>query len=180
MERNWSYTIKEGEHAGKTLWSGRYCAVCAIILCQAYTENSHGVKELKWHILANKRGSGTPDFQGLWNMPCGFMERGESGEQAATREAEEETGVFIYPKDFEFWSVETDPNTSNNGNVTLRYIARIHRAELPTLKITSELVGGEKDEVETIKWIPLTDIEKYKWAFHHKELIYKGIEECLK
>lgn len=175
MERNWSYTIKEGEHAGVTLWSGRYCAVCAIILCQAYIPNEHGTKEFKWFILANKRGTGTPDFQGKWNLPCGFMERGESGEQAATREAEEETGVFVYPNDFEFFSVETDPNTSNKGHVTLRYIAKLKRADLPATHVGE---GGEANEVSSIAWIPLTDIEKYDWAFHHKELIYK-VQETL-
>ena len=50
MQRNWSYTIKEGEHKGKTLWSGRYCAVCAIVL---YLDPILG-----WMILLNKRGSG--------------------------------------------------------------------------------------------------------------------------
>lgn len=179
MERNWSYTIKEGEHAGQTLWSGRYCAVCAIVFCKT----QYGGKEGKWCVLANKRGSGTPDFQGLWNMPCGFIEKGESGEQAAARETEEETGLFVYPSDFSFWSVETDPNTSNNGNITLRYITQFTRKTLPALKNPTELetlgLGGEKDEVEVSEWIPLDEIENYQWAFHHKELIYK-VKEFLK
>lgn len=53
--RNWSYTIEEGEHAGKTLWSGRYCAVAAFAFCKIKGE---------WCVLANQRGEGTPDFQG--------------------------------------------------------------------------------------------------------------------
>ena len=180
MERNWSYTIKEGEHAGQTLWSGRYCAVCAIVFCKTFLDK-YGGKEGKWCVLANKRGSGTPDFQGLWNMPCGFIEKGESGEQAAARETEEETGLFIYPSDFSFWSVETDPNISNNGNITLRYITKFKRETLPALKnpVELEILGGEKNEVEVSKWIPLDEVENYQWAFHHKELIYK-VKEFLK
>lgn len=75
--RNWSYTIKEGEHAGTTLWSGRYCAVSAFIFCYINDE---------WHILANKRGSGTPDYQGYWNCPCGFLEADESAKEGCARE----------------------------------------------------------------------------------------------
>lgn len=168
MEKNWSYTIQEGEHKGITLWSGRYCTVCAIILC---TINTDG----KTFILSDKRGTGAPDFKGLWNLPCGFIEKGENGAQAASREAFEETGVFIYPSDFEFLNVETNPNTSNNGNITLRYISRLNRKVLPSVKFNS-FNGGEQNEVEEIQWIPLNEIEHYSWAFHHKELIYKVLD----
>ena len=164
MERNWSYTIQEGEHKGVTLWSGRYCAVCAIVFCY---------KDGKWYVLANKRGSGAPDFQGYWNLPCGFIEANESGEQAASRETVEETGVFVYPNDFTFHSVETDPTISNNGNVTLRYIAKIYRGGIPKIGKPS----GEENEVDRIKWIALSHIEEHDWAFHHKELIHKIIRE---
>lgn len=54
--KNWSYTITEGEHKGKTLWSGRYCAVSAFIFCK-FPDG--------WKVLANQRGKGTPDFQGM-------------------------------------------------------------------------------------------------------------------
>lgn len=74
--KNWSYTIREGEHAGETLWSGRYCAVAAFVFCKI-----HGV----WHVLANQRGEGTPDFQGYWNCPCGYLDM-EKAENACSRE----------------------------------------------------------------------------------------------
>lgn len=176
MERNWSYTIQEGEHKGVTLWSGRYCAVCAIVFCRANVDSGYN-KEWKWFILANKRGIGTPDFQGYWNLPCGFIERGESGEQAASRETLEETGVFRYPIDFKFLSVETDPNISNNSNITLRYTSIFQRNNLPTTKTGIETFGGEKDEVAEVKWISIDEIDNYKWAFHHKELIDKIVSE---
>ena len=164
MERNWSYTILDGEHKGITLYSGRYCAVCAIVFCYSRTNE-------KWYVLANKRGSGVPDFEGLWNLPCGFIERGETGEQAASRETFEETGVFIYPDQFVFSSVETDPYISNNGNISLRYISSLRREILPSVESDTNKLKGEKDEVSEIKWIPINEIENYKWAFHHKELL---------
>ena len=31
MEKNWSYKVPDGPHAGTTLWSGRYCAIAAFV-----------------------------------------------------------------------------------------------------------------------------------------------------
>jgi 8-oxo-dGTP pyrophosphatase MutT (NUDIX family) len=98
--RNWSYTIKEGEHAGKTLWSGRYCAVAAFAFCKIKGE---------WCVLANQRGEGTPDFQGYWNCPCGFLDM-EKAEEACSREAFEETGVKIDPSKWALFGVEQTRN----------------------------------------------------------------------
>ena len=159
MERNWSYTIPEGEHKGEVLWSGRYCCVCAIVACKVGD---------KIYILANRRA--TPDFQGFWNMPCGFIECSETGEQAASREVYEETGVFIYPERFNFYSVETDPTVSNNAHVTLYFIAQLKRATLPSVVI-------DYDECTDATWIPISEIHTYDWAFHHEELIEDIIEE---
>ena len=158
MERNWSYTIQEGEHKGVTLWSGRYCAVCAMIFCRY-----NGL----WHVLANLRSENCPDYKGYWCMPCGFIEANETGGQAASRETVEETGLFVYPKDFIFYGVETDPTTSNNGNITLRYYTKIDRHTLPKIYVS--------DEAVQVKWIPVNMLENYDWAFHHKELIYEAI-----
>ena len=49
----------------KTVFSGRFCAVSGFI---------YAIVNGKYSILANLRGSGTPDYQGCWNAPCGFLE----------------------------------------------------------------------------------------------------------
>ena len=49
----------------------------------------------KWCVLANKRGEGTPDFQGMWNMPCGYLDFNETTAEAVIREVYEETGVRL-------------------------------------------------------------------------------------
>lgn len=165
--RNWSYTIKEGEHTGKTLWSGRYCAVAAFTFCK--------IKDV-WCVLANQRGSGTPDFQGYWNCPCGYLDM-EKAEIACSRETFEETGVKINPDRWTLFGVETDPKNDSNGNVTLRYIAILEYGK-DDISVSMEDVlngGGEKNEVEKIQWIPIRDIEKYEWAFNHKQRITEAI-----
>ena len=172
MEKNWSYKITDPNHpkCGTTLWSGRYTAVTGIVMRYIYnpTSNKRDV-----YVLANLRGPGTPDYQGYWNMPCGFLERNESGEQGVAREIFEECGFEILPGEFDLYGVETDPVKSNNGNVTIRYISIDEVSELPELKYTN--INGEDGEVESVKWIHIDDIENYKWAFGHKDLINDAI-----
>lgn len=158
MKKNWSYTITKGEYAGKTLWSGRYCAVAAFVF-----RRIDGV----WSVLANKRGSGTPDYQGCWNAVCGFLEADEDSQHGCSREVFEETGYKISPDKFLHVSTHTDPETSNNANVTLRHIAIIFENELEH----DEASGGEINEVDEVRWIPIDDIYRYKWAFNHRSLI---------
>lgn len=158
--KNWSYTIKEGEHAGKTLWSGRYCAVTGVVL---YNDLDTDID----YILATKRGKGTPDYQGYWCLPCGFLEADESGKQGVAREIFEETGIKYDPKQFWLWDVQTEPELCNNGNVTLRFYTLVDEMVTPNYVN----INGEVDEVEEVKWIPVMEIDNYKWAFGHDVLI---------
>lgn len=159
MEKNWSYKIPDGPHAGKTLWSGRYCAVAAFVF---------KCKDGQWSVLANLRGSGTPDYQGCWNAVCGFLEANETAQQCCSREIFEETGYIIEPKKFLQVYTQTDPETSNNGNVTLRHIAIYFEGEEPS---KGEAKGGEENEVAEVQWIPIDDIYNFKWAFNHLQVI---------
>lgn len=159
MEKNWSYKIPDGPHAGTILWSGRYCAVAAFVFRRINGE---------WSILANKRGSGTPDYQGCWNAVCGFLEANETAQQCCSREVFEETGYIIKPEKFLQVYTQTDPETSNNGNVTLRHIAIIFDDE-DVPKETPE--GGEANEVDDVQWTPINDICNYEWAFNHQDII---------
>lgn len=106
IEKSYSYTIPDGPHKGETLWSGRYCAVSCVVLAK---ENN------KWYVLINKRGKGTPDDQGKWNMPCGYLDGGESATEACSREVAEECGVNIPSEAFALINVETDPKKCNKG-----------------------------------------------------------------
>lgn len=159
MEKNWSYKIPDGPHAGKVLWSGRYCAVAAFVF---------KCKDGQWSVLANLRGSGTPDYQGCWNAVCGFLEANETAQQCCSREIFEETGYIIEPEKFLQVYTQTDPETSNNGNVTLRHIAIYFEDEEPS---KGEAEGGEENEVDEVQWIPIDDIYKFEWAFNHLRVI---------
>lgn len=57
--------------------------------------------------------------------------------------------------------------------ITLRYFA-ILKEGLDNVSVSKSAVlagNGEKDEVETIGWIPLKDVDNYDWAFNHKQIL---------
>ena len=153
-----------------TLYDGRYCAVAAFIFAAVNNRIC---------VLANKRGEGTPDFQGCWNCPCGFLERNESGEHGAARETLEECNYIIKPNKLKMVGVQTDPYRSNNGNVTLRYSAIVGN-DYGFQKNRLNENGGEENEVTEVKWIPLSEIDNYQWAFGHNETIRKVMPGWLK
>ena len=78
---------------GKEYWVARNVAVVCFVFAPINGE---------WCVLANQRGKGTPDFQGLWNAPCGYLDYNETTKEAAKREVYEETGIQL--KHAKFWS----------------------------------------------------------------------------
>lgn len=142
----------------KTVFSGRFVAVSGFI---------YAIVNGRYSVLANLRGPGTPDYQNHWNAVCGFLERYENSKEGIAREILEECGFQIDLDDLKIVHVETEPEECNNGNVTIR-----HRAFLG--KIIPHhigLEGGEENEVNGITWIPIDDIDNYKWAFNHRKTI---------
>ena len=149
----------------RVLYDGRYCAVSAFVFA---------VVNGKYSVLANQRGSGTPDFQGCWNCPCGFLERGEDSRHGAVREIKEETLEIIDADALKVVYVETEPEKCNNGNVTIRHRAFIGRQEQINKGrawTVNHHGGGEENEVKNVKWIPVECIDCFEWAFHHDETI---------
>jgi len=159
---------KEGENwiipkdKVRVLYDGRYCAISGFF---------YAVVEGKYSVLAEKRGKGTPDYQGYWCCPCGFLEGDEDSWEGIQRETREECGVDIPIKKIRQVEVETEPILCNNGNVTIRHTAFLGRRRSEWLEI--EGAGGEKDEVDEIAWIPVSRIDEYKWAFNHGTIIKK-------
>lgn len=170
IEKSYSYTIPDGPHKGETLWSGRYIAVSCVILAHEVVNDNEC-----WFVLANKRGSGTPDDQGKWNMPCGYLDGGESATAACARETAEECGVYIASRLFKLINVETAPEKCNKGNVSLRHLCILSKRA----DILNKLKGGETNEVDDVQWIPIEDIDKYEWAFNHKTTLLAEIVPTL-
>jgi ADP-ribose pyrophosphatase YjhB (NUDIX family) len=92
-----------------------------------------------------------PD-RGRWSIPAGYMERGETIERAATREAAEETGVVLNPQDLELYGILSLP-AMDQVYVTLR----TELPEPPRLRC-----GPESLEVGLFAE---NDLSAEQWAF---------------
>lgn len=152
---------------GKEYWVARNVAVVCFVFTYIKGE---------WYVLANQRGKGTPNYQGLWNCPCGYLDYNETTKQTAIREVYEETGLKI--NDAEFWSFNDDPEKDDLQNVTFRYVCYEHNPF--ELNSDSENRGGESDEVSDVKWIKVSEINNYEWAFGHEKLINEALYYKLK
>lgn len=147
---------------GKEYWISRSNAVVGIVF---KWENG------QYHILANKRGKGCPDYVGKWNIPCGYIDYGENAMSAVSREIFEETGLLVPTKDWKLWVVNTDPSDEKQ-TISFRFYTIYWNGYG---NFTSE--NSEPDEVEEIKWIPFNEVQNYEWAFNQLGVVMNFIEE---
>ena len=137
------------------------------------------------YVLANLRGKGCPEFVNYWNLPGGFLDFNETGEEAASRETFEETGYLIPKEDFSLIETSTDPKI-NKQHVAFRYLAVIESKDTWNYREYEDIdkalsnLTGEKDEVANISWIHIDSLNNYNWAFNHKEIILKTYKEYIK
>ena len=160
-------------HYGEKIWVSRSVAVAGVII--ALYDN-------KRYVLTSKRGPNAADFQGLYNLTCGYLDWDESGPEAMIRELYEETGFdmdlitvdqILKQHMDQPWYVASNP-TQSRQNVTLRYGLYFMTNKLPKLTTKYNPVIGEV--VDPI-WMPLEDINNHEWAFNHNDVIrhYMGV-----
>jgi 8-oxo-dGTP diphosphatase len=90
---------------------------------------------------------GREPFKGRWALPGGFVEVGETVEEAADREAAEETGLAVEVA--RLVGVYSDPDRDPRGhNVSVAFIARVLSGELSAGTDASEVALLDPDSVE--------------------------------
>lgn len=146
-------------HNGKAYWVSRSVAVVVIIV--KTDENG------ETYVLVETRGKGAADFQGKKCFVCGYLDYDETLEQAACREAFEETGIVLDEKKLEFIQVNSQPN-ENLQNVSVQYMYFCKGGEDFDL---TRAVGGEKGEVAKVEWLNVRDIKADEFCFGHDKLI---------
>jgi 8-oxo-dGTP pyrophosphatase MutT (NUDIX family) len=157
---------------GRKLYHSRSVAVVVVLACM----DTNGA----YKFAIEKRGTNPGlDKQGLWCLPCGYLDWDESGTQAVKREVWEEIGLDLDEyKDVELpgspgleqpWFVKTSPD-ENRQNVTLRYGMTFIKRELPKLTPNNDC---EPNEVADAQWVNYSDIllGKYEFAFNHDKVI---------
>lgn len=148
---------------GEEIWYSRSPALVAIIIAKYKKEK---------YVLIGKRGTGAADFIGDWNVPCGYLDWNENGYEGICREVYEETGFDLEePTKIlknnlkQPFYVHTEPK--GRQNVSLSYGLYFKCKKLPELSIEH----CEPDEVSDVKWIKISEIDNYKFAFNHNKRI---------
>jgi ADP-ribose pyrophosphatase YjhB (NUDIX family) len=103
----------------------------------------------------------------LWSLPKGHIESGETAEEAAVREVEEETGIIgrvVAPLGtIDFWFVAED--------------RRVHKTVHHFLM---RALGGELSdsdmEVSEVAWVPLDELESRLAYADERRLIRRATE----
>ncbi|MHA1771839.1 MAG: NUDIX domain-containing protein [Candidatus Thorarchaeota archaeon] len=116
------------------------------------------------NIILVKRGH--EPYKGSWVLPGGFIEYGETAEEAAVREVLEETGVSVKLRDIlgVYSAPERDPR---KHVLTVVFVAE---------RIKGEPVGG--DDAAEAKWFKIKETETMDLGFDHG-LILRDLQEWL-
>lgn len=158
-----NFSIIDG--TGREYWISRSVAVIVILF--AYDLKG------KQYVLTVKRGKGTPDpeYVGVHCLPCGYLDFDETTQEAAARELFEETGVKVNPDDLKLLSINDNPSDDKRQNITFRYFIEIKGIPIEGINqiLTNEF--SEKDEVDFAEFIPVVNIDDYKWAFNQDKII---------
>ncbi len=104
-------------------------------------------------ILLIRRGR--EPFKGQWAVPGGFVEHGETVENAATREIMEETGVMV--KLVDILGVYSDPTRDpRDHHISIVFVAEF---------VSGKAQGG--DDAAQAEWVSLDSIGPNDLAFDH-------------
>jgi 8-oxo-dGTP diphosphatase len=110
-------------------------------------------------VLLIRRGR--PPFEGDYALPGGFVEVGETVEDACRRELKEETGIEV--RELKLVGVYSDPKRDPRGHTcSVAYLAQVATAE-PT--------AG--DDAAAAEWVE--DWRREKLAFDHADIIADAV-----
>ena len=120
-------------------------------------------------VLLVRRGR--PPRQGLWSLPGGLQELGETVFTAAAREVLEETGLTV--EIVELVDVVDSITQDAEGRVQYHYTLVDVRAEWRA----GEAVAG--DDAEEVVWVPLDDLARYDlWRETERVIRRAAAQRC--
>jgi len=142
---------------GKVHWISRSVVVVCSIFWQDY-------------FLIVRRGKRVLET-GKWCLPCGYLDYDETIEECVIRETWEETGIDLrnHKHQIQLDYINSNPTTQNQ-QIGFHYIVEIDSdSERPQV----DLSVVDSDETTDAKWIKISDIDQYKFAFNHDKKMLK-------
>lgn len=124
------------------------------------------VRDGALQVLLVERG--IEPFRGQHALPGGFVLDGESLEDAANRELDEETGVAGVQRHLEQLATYGDPDRDPRGRV----VAVAHLAFVPSL---ADPIAGS--DAAAADWVAVADVPQ-DLAFDHEVILADGIERA--
>ena len=118
-------------------------------------------------VLLVERGK--PPHHGLWGLPGGVVEVGETLEEAIVREVLEETNIRIKP--IEFLQVFNSINRDEDDRVRTHYILFEYLCEY----VSGELKPG--DDAPDARWVSLDDLDSVNIMSFTREFIERTISK---
>lgn len=157
---------------GKVVWESRSIAVSGTIILKM---------DDNFFVLGAKRGKKAADYQGYWNLICGYLDWNETLSEAIEREIWEEVGFdlnitkkfLLVDKLNETWRIDDDPIKSNRQNITHHFGGIFVSDKFPELVIDGK-------ETEDALWINIEAIDEYNWAFDHDKIIKLFVKKFIK
>ena len=162
----------------KSVWESRSVAVNCVIVVTDPDITSEPF------VLISQRGQGAADFQGKWNVVAGYLDYNETTSEGCVREAWEETNINLYSildmkedkknyvvhdKVTKEWGTNSDIS-NNRQNISFRFgIYFVMENFINKIELSDK--NSEPNEVSDIKWIPLSKVDDYDFAFNHDKLI---------
>ena len=126
-------------------------------------------------ILLEKRRS--DPGKGLWSIPGGIVELGESTEETVIREVEEETCLqVVQPRLIDVVSniILDEKGRAKYHFVIVNYLVKLRGGRLEA-----------SDDAEDLRWVPLDEVEEYDLTnsfrefFTHNRKMLKHVNSCL-
>jgi 8-oxo-dGTP diphosphatase len=118
-------------------------------------------------ILLTVRGK--PPSEGMWGLPGGAVEVGETVEEALVREVREETGLGVRP--LKLVAVLDSVNRDEDGRVKYHYVL---------FEYLCECLSGEAhaaSDALDARWVPLDDLDSVQIMPTTKRFIQKIMEQ---
>lgn len=128
----------------------------------------------KSKVLIVKRGKSVIQT-GKWCLPCGYLDFNETIEECAVREIWEESGIdirkYIKVDGLKPSYINSDPFATKNQDICFHFTIEIDSDIEPEIDISVV----DLDETIDVKWVDVSDVVNYDFAFNHDKRIEKWI-----